>query len=399
MQVSKKTLYLECYSGISGDMAVGAFLDLGVEKEYLQKVLEELPLTGYEIEIKKESKKSIEGTAFRVIVKEESHVQHRNLSDIYNIIDEATLSDYAKQTAKGIFEIVAKAEAKAHGISIDKVHFHEVGAVDSIIDIIAVAVCLERLEIKDVAVSVLYEGQGYTKCQHGELPIPVPAVVNILQEYHLPIQITKCQGEMITPTGAAIAAYLKNQDQFVLEGKIEKIGIGIGMKEFEHANILRAMLIEENKKPEEDLWVMESNIDDCTGEALSYTMEKLFEKGAKDVFYVPIYMKKNRPAYLLSIICHFEEIEELEKIIFYHTTTIGIRRYPVKRRVLDRKMLTVQTQFGETKAKVCYHQSQPFCYPEYESVRNLCEEHQIDFQSAYAMIRDNALQQLEDKSC
>ncbi|RDU24082.1 nickel pincer cofactor biosynthesis protein LarC [Anaerosacchariphilus polymeriproducens] len=376
-------------------MTVGAFLDLGVEKDYLQKVLEELPLSGYEIEIKKETKKSIEGTAFRVILKEEP-VSHRNLTDIYHIIDEANLSDRVKQSAKGIFEIVAKAEAKAHGISIEKVHFHEVGAIDSIIDIIAAAVCVERLGIEHVAVSVLYEGQGYTECQHGKIPVPVPAVVNIIQEYNLPIQITNCQGEMVTPTGAAIAAYLKNLEQHSYEGKIERVGIGIGCKEFEHANILRAMIIEENKNSEGDLWILESNIDDSTGETLSYTMEKLFQAGARDVYYIPIFMKKNRPAYLLNVICQMSEIETMEGIIFYQTTTIGIRKFPIKRRILDRKMLTVNTQFGITKAKICYFEEQTFCYPEYESVRNICEAHNIDFQSAYAMIQDNAIQQLED---
>lgn len=375
-------------------MAVGALLDLGVEKEYLQKVLEELPLTGYEIEITKESKKSIEGTSFRVILKDDLNPPHRNLLDIYNIIDEANLADCVKQSAKDIFEIVAKAEAKVHGIEIDKVHFHEVGAIDSIVDIIAVAVCIERLEIKNVSVSVLYEGQGYTSCQHGKLPVPVPAVVNIMQEYHLSIQITDSQGEMITPTGAAIAAYLKNQEQISCEGEIERIGIGVGSKEFEHANILRAMIIKEKPKPEEELWVLESNIDDCTGEALSYTMEKLFKAGAKDVYYVPIYMKKNRPAYLLTVICPQEDIEVMEEIIFIQTTTIGLRKHLVKRKTLDREMLTVQTQFGETKAKICYHNNQTFCYPEYESVKSLCETHELDFQSAYVLIRDNAFQQL-----
>lgn len=393
--MSKKTLYLECYSGISGDMMVGAFLDLGVEKDYLEKVLEDLPLSGYEIEIKKETKKSIEGTAFRVLLKEES-ASHRNLADIYQIIDEAKLSDCVKQSAKGIFEIVAKAEAKAHGISLDQVHFHEVGAVDSIIDIIAAAVCAERLGIEHVAVSVLYEGQGYTECQHGKLPVPVPAVVNIIQEYNLPIQITNTQGEMITPTGAAIVAYLKNVEQYSYKGKIKKVGIGIGCKEFEHANILRAMIIEEHKSSDEDLWILESNIDDATGETLSYTMEKLFQAGAKDVYYIPIFMKKNRPAYLLNVICSMSDIETMEGIIFYQTTTIGIRKYPIKRRTLDRKILTVNTQFGITKAKVCYFEEQTFCYPEYESVRNLCEAHNLDFQSAYAMIQNNAIQQLED---
>lgn len=394
-------------------MTVGALIDLGVEKEYLLKVLEELPITGYEIHIEKEIKKSIEGTAFRVILKEESHNHqhhgehhehfhhshhlHRNLADIYEIIHKSKIPNRAKEIAKGIFKIVARAEAKAHGVPIEEVHFHEVGAVDSIIDIVATAVCIERLGIENIAVSVMYEGQGHVSCQHGSLPIPVPAVVNILQEYHLPIQITKTQGEMITPTGAAIAAFLKNQDNFTLKGEIQKVGIGVGSRDFEHANILRGIILETKNESKDDIWILESNIDDTTGEALSYTMEKLFEAGAKDVYYAPIYMKKNRPAHLLNVVCPHLAIEKMEDIIFCHTTTIGIRKYPIKRKALDRTLRLIKTQFGECKVKICTNKNQTYYYPEYESVRRLCEEYKLDFKSAYTLIHNCAREQLKDE--
>lgn len=258
--MSKETLYLECYSGISGDMTVAALLDLGASEEALRKSLDSLNVDGYEIEIGRTTKCGIDACDFDVILEHEHHHhhdhdhdhnhdhhdhEHRNINDILEIIDKAEISERAKSISKDIFNIVAKAESKAHGIDIDKVHFHEVGAIDSIVDIIAVAVCIDDLDIDDVIVSEMYEGRGHVKCQHGIIPVPVPAVANIVVDNSLDIRITDTMGEMVTPTGAAIAAALKTRDFLPESYKIKKIGIGAGKKDFPKANILRAYIIEE----------------------------------------------------------------------------------------------------------------------------------------------------------
>ena len=254
--MNNQILYLECYSGISGDMTVSALLDLGADQEVLKKALESLKVEGYEIEIGRREKCGIHACSFDVILKEEEHQHHehrhhhvhRNIKDIYEIIDNSQISDKAKNLSKKIFHVVAKAEAKAHGIPIEEVHFHEVGAIDSIIDIVATAVCLDNLNIQEVAVSELYEGVGHVKCQHGILPVPVPAVVNIVMDNALSIKTTGIQGEMVTPTGAAIAAAIKTKDALPSSYKIKNIGIGSGKKDFPKANILRAYIIEDDGK-------------------------------------------------------------------------------------------------------------------------------------------------------
>jgi uncharacterized protein (TIGR00299 family) protein len=447
-----KTLYLECNSGISGDMTVAALLDLGADEKVLKESLESLHLDGYQINIKRAKKCGIDACDFDVILEEDvknnpiqgdnkssdnkhshEHIhsheeqedniqehshshdhdhnhdhdhkrdqvdnsnkqyhhshEHRNLKDVYDIIDRLNDED-VKNMAKNIFNIVAKAEAKAHGIPVEEVHFHEVGAVDSIVDIVAVAVCIKDLGITDVIVSPLAEGSGTVRCQHGIIPVPVPAVLNIAIMNELILKSTDNKGEMITPTGAAIAAALRTKNELPKFYTIKNIGIGAGKKDFANANILRAYLIEEQAQStmndsEEKVWKLESNIDDCSGEALGYTMEKLIEAGARDVFYTPIFMKKNRPAYLLSIICKEKDISQLENIIFTHTTTIGIRRIAYERTILDREIINIQTSLGPAKVKLCKRGQNVLCYPEYESVREICEKEDMEFQQVYAFI-------------
>ncbi|OON94067.1 MAG: hypothetical protein ATN33_04910 [Epulopiscium sp. Nele67-Bin001] len=240
-------LYFECFSGISGDMSVAALLDLGANQEILLDALNSLKLEGYKIEIGRRQKCGIDGASFNVLLTNHEH-HHRGIIEIEQIIDAGELiTPKAKDLAKKIFNYVARAESLAHAKPIEQVHFHEVGAIDSIIDIVAVAVCIDNLGIDEIAVSTLYEGQGYAKCQHGKMPVPVPAVVNIAKESGLAIKITNTTAEMITPTGIAIAAALKTAplpEQF----SIEKVGIGTGQKDFEHANILRVMKLSSDKK-------------------------------------------------------------------------------------------------------------------------------------------------------
>lgn len=409
-----RILYLECNSGISGDMTVGALLDLGADQEVLKKALNSLGVEGYHLHIGRTEKCGLNACDFSVHLEEEgedhslshshghdhshnhdhdhshSHV-HRNLLDIYEIIDRLDSGAFVKDLAKRIFAIVAEAEAKAHGLPIEKVHFHEVGAVDSIVDIISTAVCLDNLGIREVVVSPLTEGRGQVCCQHGIIPVPAPATVNIAAAYGLSLKLTDCQGELVTPTGAAIAAALKTRDSLPSACRILKIGMGAGKKDFPQANVLRAMLLEETEK-EEKLWVLESNIDDSTGEMLGFAMERLLKAGAADVWSTPIYMKKSRPASLLSVLCQEEEIEKMEEILFTQTTTIGIRRYPVDRTVLSREKKGVSTQWGEAEVKLCTYKGRTYCYPEYESVKKICEKTGLDYQTVYSRLQREGLE-------
>lgn len=301
-------------------------------------------------------------------------------------------NNHVKELARKIFHIVAEAESKAHGLPVDQVHFHEVGAVDSIIDIVSVAVCVDNLGIDDVVVSPLSEGHGHVRCQHGILPVPVPATANIVSGYSLELHFTDNDGEMVTPTGAAIAAALRTRKTLPASCRLLKIGMGAGNKVFRQANVLRAMLLEEVKEEKEadtgtQMWVMETNMDDSTGEMLGFAMEALLAAGAFDVWYTPIFMKKNRPAYELSVLCKETEREKLEDILFEQTTTIGIRRYPVERTVLEREIRQVETSYGPAGVKICSYKGRRFCYPEYESIHKICTEKGVDFQSVYHEVR------------
>ena len=422
-----KILYLECNSGISGDMTVGALLDLGADQETLKRALDSMGLEGYHLHFGRKEICGLDAFDFDVHLTEhkdkhgENHVHshgevhdhghtdahhhihshiHRNLYDVYEIIDRLDSNDHVKDLAKRMFSIVAEAEAKAHGLPIDQVHFHEVGAIDSIIDIVSVAVCVDNLGIEEVAVSPLCEGHGHVHCQHGILPVPVPATANIVSSHGLELRFTDNEGEMVTPTGAAIAAALRTKKGLPSGCRLLKIGMGAGNKTFRQANVLRIMLLEEMEEENEakttikgsleeavninrQMWVLEANLDDSTGEMLGFAMEALLEAGAADVWYSPIFMKKNRPAYQLSVLCKEDVRERLEDILFVHTTTIGIRRYPAERTVLERQIQQVETKYGVVDVKVCCYKNKAFCYPEYESIRKICRDKGIDFQSVY----------------
>lgn len=437
----RNNLYIECYSGISGDMMVASLLDLGADEKVLLNSLKSLNIDGFEIKIGRTKKCGIDACDFDVVLvadehelehchknihshevqhsqknhdnephkhehhdndaynhthehnqhhsHEHSHThenQHRNINDIYKITDNCSITARAKNIAKKIFDIVAIAESKAHGLEVNKIHFHEVGAIDSIVDIVATAVCIDNLNIDDVYVSELYEGSGHIKCQHGVMPVPVPAVVNIVSEHSLPIRITDVKGELVTPTGAAIAAGLKTKNNLPEQFSINKIGVGAGKKDFKKANILRTYLIEEKDDLKNGVWVLETNIDDSTGENLAYTMEKLFEKGASDVFFTPIYMKKNRPAQMLTVICEEGLITEMESLIFKHTTTIGIRKFKTRRTVLNREIENIETEYGPVRIKLCTHGNSKYFYPEYEDVKLICDKTGLSYKDVYGKI-------------
>ena len=449
-----KTLYLECYSGISGDMTVAALLDLGVDRAVLDRVLKSLKVSGFETKISRVVKSGIDACDFDVVLDKEHenhdhdmeylhghhhkghennhfydhnhahedeaehfhshehnhahgagsaqdrhHHEHRGIKEITYIIEHSAMTENAKKIALRIFEILAEAESKAHNVPVDQVHFHEVGAVDSIVDIVSVAVCLDNLDVTEVIVPVLCEGRGTVRCQHGILPIPVPAVANIVSANHLYLKMTEVEGELVTPTGAAIVAAVKTKDKLPETFEIQKIGIGAGKRQYECPGILRAMIISEsteqakgrnpkaeNQETKDTIIKMETNIDDCSGEVLGFVMERLMKAGARDVHYVPVFMKKNRPAWVLNVICKEEDIETLQNIIFEETTTIGIRYSRMERTILPRETRTLPTPWGEVLAKVCTLNGKEQLYPEYESVAQLSREKEISFAEIYRYI-------------
>ena len=397
--MENKLLYLEGASGISGDMTVAALLDLGASREKLDAVLKSMNLEGFEYQVSRKSSYGIAGTDFDVILHDhhhhehehghEHHHEHRNLDDVCAVIDRGTMTDGARELAKKIFRIVAEAESKAHGVPVSEVHFHEVGAIDSIVDIVSAAVLIDDLGIRECVVTGLAEGSGYVHCQHGDLPVPVPAVLNIAQAHGIALRTATANGEMVTPTGIAIAAALRTRDRLPAEYKIEKTGIGLGKRDFGRANILRAMILEETLDPEQ-MYVLETNIDDATGEALGLALEKLMAAGASDAHFLPCFMKKNRPAYLLRVIAAAPEIPALERIIFESTTTIGMRKLPVDRICMDRKNRTVKLPFGTVSVKRCTWNGVVRNYPEYESVRALAERTGKEFQLVFALAKQAA---------
>ena len=434
--MNQTILYLDCSSGISGDMSVAALLDLGADRRVLTDALASLPLSGYSIEIKNVTKSGIRCCDFNVLLEEDNHdhdmqylhgkddgchshdmthrqddgrhshdmphthddghhshdVPHghtaRNLADITAIIQAGALTDGARKTALAIFGILAAAEASVHGKSVEEVHFHEVGAVDSIVDIVAFAVCLDNLAPDRVVVSALTDGTGQIRCQHGVIPVPVPAVAAIAADHGLPLRIADVAGELVTPTGAAIAAAVSSGQKLPSEFRIRKTGFGAGKRSYAAAGFLRAMLLEPTTDEEHDtVLTLETNIDDCSGEALGYTMQLLLDAGALDVFFQPIYMKKNRPAQLLKVICHPEARQTMERIIFHNTTTIGIRVQELQRTKMTRRILAVETPWGMADVKCCTYGNDVFYYPENDSVCTLAGRTGYGFSEMYSLIQ------------
>ena len=413
----KKILYLEGASGISGDMTVAALLDLGGSREKLDAVLTSLRLEGFHYGVSRKSSCGIAGCDFDVVLHDhhdhdhEHHEhgphdhdhhdhehehehhdhehehghhdhlhphEHRNLADVYAVIDRGEMSDRARELAKRIFRIVAEAESEAHGCPVEEVHFHEVGAVDSIVDIVAAAVLADDFGIEECVVTGLTEGSGFVRCQHGELPVPVPAVLNIARKYGIALRPSGCRGELVTPTGIAIAAALRTRTALPELYTVEKVGLGLGKRDIGRANLLRAMLLREETAPE-TIQVIECNIDDSTGEMLGNAMEQLLKAGARDVHFLPCFMKKNRPAWLLRVIADAAKVPCFEEILFRCTTTIGLRKYPVERTVMEREPVEVKLPFGTVRAKRCSFGGIVRSYPEYESVKLAAEAAGLPF--------------------
>lgn len=306
--------------------------------------------------------------------------EHRGIAEIFQIIEQTKMTESAKNLAKKTFDILADAESAAHAKPKFEVHFHEVGALDSIVDIISAAVCFDSLNITRVFSTPLTEGTGTIRCAHGMLSVPVPAVANILAAHSIPLQIKDERGEFVTPTGAAFLAAIAPQFSSPKNFTIKKIGTGAGKRAYENPSLLRAFVIEEAAANQNDtITKLECNIDDCTGENLGFLQERLFENGARDVTVIPCFMKKNRPAFLLQVICDNCEIVKMESLIFENTTTIGIRRVQMERTKLVRRQIELQTSLGKISAKEVIINGKTRVYPEYESVKKMCEEKNLSF--------------------
>ena len=396
-----KTLYLECYSGISEDMAAAALLDLGAEQTVMEAALASLPVGGFRTEITRVRKSGVDACNFQVILDEE-HKNHAHdeenihkyweYKEINRIFTDSDMTERAMKTALHIFDVLAEAKAKVYGVPKEQTRFQE---TDSIVYIAAVAICLDNLDITEVIVPELYEGKGAVRCCQGMLPVPVPEVVHIVQQNRIPLKITELEGELVTPAGAAVAAALRTSGQLPENLVIQKTGMGAGKKNHNCPGILRAMVLREKTKSQENLqgrdriWHLETNIDDCTGEELGNVMKLLFEAGAKDVYYTPIYMKKNRPAYELSVICTEETRNILENIIFEETTTIGIRRTEMERTVLKREIHLLEAEGFPVKAKICtLPDGSRRCYPEHDSAAALAADRRISYREAWQKIRE-----------
>jgi len=384
-----KILYYDCFCGISGDMNLGAMIDLGVDKAHLLKEISKLKLDSeYEIVFKKAIKKGISGSKVDVILKNHNHESdhshhHRNLQDIENIINTSSLNDRVKKLSLAMFMKVAEAEAKVHGKSLYEVHFHEVGAVDSIIDIVGAAICIDYLDVDKIIASTVQVGGGFVQCAHGLIPIPAPATVEILRA--IPIKTGLVNFETTTPTGAAILSANVAEFTDKIAFAIDKIGYGIGNRELDIPNVLRVYLGKEEKKEEiEDQYILETNIDDMNPEFYGYVEERLFEEGALDVFKTPIIMKKGRPALKLSILVDDKREKDILDVIFKETTSIGVRKFKVEKIKLKRNFTKVQTRYGDVTIKNSYHQGKIVKFkPEYEDCKRLAKENNVPIVEIY----------------
>ena len=372
-------LYLDCQAGISGDMTVAALLDLGVPLEYLCAELDKLklPPDSYKLSTSRTERQHLAALKFDVAV-HDLHT-HRHYSGIDELISESGLSDGVKEQSRLIFRRLAEAEAKVHGVEIEQVHFHEVGAIDSIVDIVATAICLEYLQVEKIYASALPMGSGFVNTSHGFLPVPAPATAELLKG--LPLHGYCGSGERVTPTGAAIVAALAigfgKQPAMLLE----RIGSGAGGRDFPDCpNILRAFLGRNIEKTGGDeVVVVEANIDDSTPEVLGYAMERLFEEGALDVYFTPIQMKKNRPGVMLSFLCRPQQLDSLANLLLIETSAIGLRHYRADRIIMQRQIVEQQTKFGIVRFKQVIDDSGKVlrASPEYEDCRRIAKERRI----------------------
>jgi uncharacterized protein (TIGR00299 family) protein len=392
-------LYYDCFSGISGDMNLGALVNLGVDPEYLKSELEKLKLENFKVEFKTDKRKGITGTSASVLISEKQaksrtdhdhHHHYRNLNDIKEIINQSSLNDFVKAKSLDIFQKVAEAEAKIHNKSIDDIHFHEVGAIDSIVDIVGAAICIDYLKPDKIISSSVEVGGGFVRCEHGIFPVPAPATAEILK--NIPVKSGAVQSETTTPTGAAILATMVDEFTDKIQFTIHKTGYGIGSKDFDIPNVLRVHLGELTEQPVsgEEVHIaslVECNIDDMNPEMYGHIMDLLFEKGADDVFITPVIMKKARPASKLSVLCNPEIDGEIINILLTHTTSFGVRKHKVDKIVLKREFQKIMTRYGQVTLKTAIYKGKKLkSKPEYEDCIRIAKENNIPVHLVYQEI-------------
>jgi pyridinium-3,5-bisthiocarboxylic acid mononucleotide nickel chelatase len=395
-----KTLYFDCFSGISGDMTIGALLDLGLDFEYLKTELKKLPVERYELKARRVVRSNLSAMKFDVEVEGDTghhhhhhddhdhhhhhHHYHQKASDILHMIAQSSITPNAKRIATDIFTKLAISEGKVHNIRPEDVEFHEVGAVDSIVDCVGTAIGFDALEIERFVCSAINVGSGFIHCQHGVMPVPAPATADLLR--NATIYSKHANTELVTPTGAAILAAVVTRFGPLQNFVTDRIGYGAGTKEFpDFPNCVRLMLGEESGRSTEDVIVIEANIDDMTPQNFGYVTEKLLEAGALDVFTLPVQMKKGRPGHLLQVLAPAASTDEISRIIFRETTTIGIRRHAVDRTILDREFVEVATEYGKVNVKVSRLAGEVVNFtPEYEDCARLARRENVPLKKIQA---------------
>lgn len=371
------TAYFDCFNGAAGDMTVASLIHAGADAESLRQQLTALPVTGYELTIESVTKQGFAATRFHVALDETAHQPHRHLKHIVEILDGSKLSSSVIHKAKRIFTRLAEAEAKVHGTSIEKVHFHEVGAVDAILDVTGAVLALESLGVDRIVASPIPVGSGTVTCDHGIMPVPAPATAELLRG--VPIAPTEETGELTTPTGAAILTTLADAFGPMPDMRIERIGYGAGTRDGRtRPNVLRVMLGSTAAAGETDeVAVLETNLDDATPEVIAHAMDRLFEAGALDVYTLPIQMKKGRGGTMLCVLCDTERAGELESLLFVETPTFGVRRTTMRRAKLSRRLETIETEYGTIRIKVGTREGVTTSAPEYEDCRAAAQAHHV----------------------
>jgi len=464
MEDLMRVLYFDCFSGISGDMTLGALLDLGLDHNAFLQELDKLNVTGYSVDIKKVVKNGISGTDVNVILEDDEHEHEhershehnehehehehsheqdehehehshdhghghshehenehdhghehshehghehshehghehghshsqpqRNLMDIEHIINMSSLKPRVKAMSAKIFREVARAEAKVHGKNIEEVHFHEVGALDSIIDIIGACICIDMLGVERIYASELHDGKGFVKCAHGLLPVPVPAVLEMLCNSNIPLITEDTPFELVTPTGIAILKMTSSSFGKMPPLSIEKTGYGMGKRETGRFNALRVIvgtLYQQDSIPNDEISILETNIDNMSPEILGYTMEKLLENGALDVYFTPIYMKKCRPSVMLTVLATCSDEKKLSDIIFKETSTLGVRLSHSSRYCMNRELVKVNTQYGDVRVKIASMGDIMKFAPEYEDCKSIAVKTGLPINKVYELVNE-----------
>lgn len=403
-----KILYLDCGMGAAGDMLASALIELIPDPDGFINKLNGFNIPGVEIKLEKSEKCAIVGTHMKVTVNgavegehehnSESahhhhehdgehihHHHHSSLHSIEHIVSELSIPQKVRDDVLAVYKLIAEAESRAHGVPVTEIHFHEVGTMDAVADITAVCLLMDELSPDEVAASPIHVGSGHVRCAHGILPVPAPATAYILRD--LPIYGGSVRGELCTPTGAALLKHFVTKFGDMPAMKVKSVGYGMGKKDFEVANCLRAFLGESEDK-KDTVSELSCNVDDMTAEALGFAMERLFEGGAKEVYTVPIGMKKSRPGVLLRVICDEKDREKLLSILFTHTTTIGVRETLTQRYVLERRIERIDTPYGEVRRKISSGYGVNRVKYEYEDISRIAKERNIGIDDAKKLIEE-----------